>query len=177
MPQTMSHPSRPLVRTTLCILVLVFGCQATLSVRTASAAGSGSEAIQGLGSYFLTLPYSGIEMAVAELGAVAGGIGFIFTGGDKATADKIWGRAIGGEYVVTPQHLRGEKDLHFFGTSRLNSALDKDRPDIGRPSAPETRHSPSSRMPHQVRACDGGAFHQGWWIPTTGWCSFPDKYR
>ena len=56
MPQTMSHPSRPLVRTTLCILVLVFGCQATLSVRTASAAGSGSEAIQGLGSYFLTLP-------------------------------------------------------------------------------------------------------------------------
>mgnify|MGYP002137074029 CR=1 FL=1 len=39
----------------------------------------------------------------------------VFPGGDKATADKIWGPAIGGEYVVTPQHLRGEKDLHFFG--------------------------------------------------------------
>ena len=115
MPQTMSRQPRPLVRTTLLVLVLVLGSQAVLSVRTAAAAGSGSDAIQGLGSYFLTLPYGGIKMAVAVLGAVAGGMGFIFTGGDKATADKIWGPAIGGEYVVTPQHLRGEKDLHFFG--------------------------------------------------------------
>ena len=116
MLQRMSRPPHSLVGTTLCVLVLVFGCQTTLSVTTASAAGSGSEAIQGLGSYFLTLPYGGIKMAVAVLGAVAGGMGFIFTGGDKVTADKIWGPAIGGEYVVTPQHLRGEKDLHFFGT-------------------------------------------------------------
>lgn len=115
MIQTMSRQPRPLVRMTLCALILVLGCQATLSVNTASAAGSGSEAIQGLGSYFLTLPYGGIKMAVAVLGAVAGGMGFIFTGGDKATAEKIWGPAMGGDYVVTPQHLRGEKDLQFFG--------------------------------------------------------------
>ena len=115
MSQTKSRQPRPLVQTTLFVLVLVLGCQATLSVRTASAAGSGSEAIQGLGSYFLTLPYGGIKMAVAVLGVVAVGMVFILTGGDKATVDKIWGPAIGGEYVVTPQHLRGEKDLHFFG--------------------------------------------------------------
>lgn len=42
-------------------------------------------------------------------------MGFIFTGGDKVTADKIWGPAMGGEYVITPEHIRGEKDLHFFG--------------------------------------------------------------
>ena len=54
-------------------------------------------------------------MAVAVLGAVAGGVGFIFSGGDKVTAEKIWSPSLGGEYVVTPAHLRGEKDLHFFG--------------------------------------------------------------
>ena len=113
MPQTMSRQPRAFVRTTVLVLLLVLGSQATLSVRTASAAGS--EAIQGLGSYFLTLPYGGMKMAVAVLGAVAGGMGFLFTGGDKVTAEKIWGPAIGGDYVVTPQHLRGEKDLHFFG--------------------------------------------------------------
>ena len=42
-------------------------------------------------------------MAVAMLGAVAGAMGFIFTGGDKATADKIWAPAMGGEYVITPR--------------------------------------------------------------------------
>lgn len=118
MVQTVSRQSRPLARITLCALLIALGSQATLSVKTASAAGSGSEAIQGLGSYFLTLPYGGIKMAVAVLGAVAGGMGFIFTGGDKATADKIWAPAMGGEYVITPQHIRGEKDLHFFGTAQ-----------------------------------------------------------
>ena len=117
MAQPHSHRPRRLTRITLCAVLLVLGCQSTLSVRTAAAAGSGSEAIQGLGSYFLTLPYGGIKMAVAVLGALAGGMGFIFTGGDKVTAEKIWSPALGGEYVVTPAHRRGEKDLHFFGST------------------------------------------------------------
>ena len=117
MVQPHSRRPRRLSRITLCVVLLALGCQSTLSVRTAAAAGSGSEAIQGLGSYFLTLPYGGIKMAVAVLGAVAGGMGFIFTGGDKVTAEKIWSPALGGEYVVTPAHLRGEKDLHFFGST------------------------------------------------------------
>ncbi|MBX3344354.1 MAG: hypothetical protein R3B11_17360 [Nitrospira sp.] len=118
MIQRVSHRPRPLVQTILCALLIALVCQTTVSVRPASAAGSGSEAIQGLGSYFLTLPYGGIKMAVAVLGAVAGGMGFIFTGGDKATADKIWGPAMGGHYVITPEHIRGDKDLHFFGQAQ-----------------------------------------------------------
>ena len=118
MVQRVSRRPCPLAQMTLCALLVTLGCHTSLSVQPASAAGSGSEALQGLGSYFLTLPYGGIKMAVAVLGAVAGGMGFIFTGGDKATADKIWGPAMGGEYVITPQHLRGEKDVHFFGNTQ-----------------------------------------------------------
>ena len=108
MVQPYSRRPRRLLRITLCVVQIVLGCQSTLSVRTAASAGSGSEVIQGLGNYFLTLPYGGIKMAVA------GGMGVIFTGGDKVTAEKIRRPALGGEYVVTPPHLRGEKDLHFF---------------------------------------------------------------
>ena len=86
-------------------------------MRPTAAAGFGSEAIQSLGSYFLTLPYGGIKMAVAVLGTVAGGMGITFTGGEKVTSEKIWSPALGGEYVVTPAHRRGEKDLHFFGST------------------------------------------------------------
>jgi len=70
-------------------LLIVLGCQATLSVRPTAAAGFGSEAIQGLGSYFLTLPYGEIKMAVAVLGTVAGGMGVTFTDGEKVTSGKI----------------------------------------------------------------------------------------
>lgn len=118
MIQMVSQRPRPLVRTILCALLIAFVCQATVSVCPASAVGSGSQAIQGFGSYFLTLPYGGIKMAAAVLGAVAGGMGLIFIRGDKLTADKIWGPAMGGEYVITPEHIRGEKDLHFFGQAQ-----------------------------------------------------------
>ena len=86
-------------------------------MRPTAAAGFGSEAIQGLGSYFLTLPYDGIKMAVAVLGTVAGGMGITFTGGEKVTSEKIWSPALGGEYVVPPAPVRGERDLHFFSNT------------------------------------------------------------
>lgn len=68
MIQMVSQRPRPLVRLILRALLVTFVFQATVSVRSVSAAGSGSQAIQGLGSYFLTLPYGGIKMAVAVLG-------------------------------------------------------------------------------------------------------------
>lgn len=104
------------------IVVCLLPIASHLAVPTspAAAATSGTEAVQGLASYFLTMPYGGIKMAVAMLGAIAGGMGFIFTGGDKVTAGKIWGPTLGGEYVITPEHIRGDRDLHFFGKAATN---------------------------------------------------------
>jgi hypothetical protein len=107
-------------RTVLLVVLVAFTSQMVLGMPPAAAATPGTEAVQGLASYFLTMPYGGIKMAVALLGALAGGMGFIFTGGDKATAGKIWGPTLGGEYVITPEHIRGDKDLHFFGKAPTN---------------------------------------------------------
>ncbi len=123
MAQPHSRRPRRLTRITLCAVLLVLGCQSTLSVRTAAAAGSGPEVIQGLGNYFLTLPYGRIKMAGTLLGAIVTGMGFIFTGGDKVTAEKIWIRALGDKYVMTPAHSRDEKDLHFFGNTQAKQRL------------------------------------------------------
>lgn len=90
-------------RILILVLVVMVTWQFVALVPSASAAGPGTEAVQGLGSFFLTVPYGGIKMAVAVLGALAGGMGF------------LWGPSLGGDYVVTPEHIRGEKDLHFFG--------------------------------------------------------------
>lgn len=107
----MNHISRKVVL----LLVIVLSCQLSSLAPHASAASPGTEAVQGLGSYFLTMPYGAIKMAVALMGGLAGGMGFIFTGGDKATANKIWAPTLGGEYVITPEHIRGDRELSFFG--------------------------------------------------------------
>lgn len=70
-------------------------------------AGSGPEVIQGLGNYFLTLPYGGIKMAGTVPGAIVPGMEFIFTGGDKVTAEQIWIPALGDKYVMTPPGREG----------------------------------------------------------------------
>lgn len=85
---------------------------------TASAISPGTEAVQGLGSFFLTMPYGALKMTFAMMGGFAGGLGWLFTGGDLNTAKKIWDPSLGGNYVITPKHLRGEEDANFIGKIR-----------------------------------------------------------
>ncbi len=157
---TVSRQPRPLTRITLCALLFALGSQASLSVKTASAAGSGSEAIQGLGSYFLTLPYGGIKMAVAALRAVAVGMGFIVTGGDNATADKIWGPAMGGRYVITPAAYPRREGFAFLGNCATQITPSRSLP------RRSINHLNVSLLP--IVEDIGGAFHQDWWFSTTG---------
>jgi hypothetical protein len=35
--------------------------------------------------------------------------------GDERAAREIWSSYLGGNYVLTPDHLRGREPIHFFG--------------------------------------------------------------
>ena len=63
----------------------------------------------------LTLLYFPLKVTYAALGGVVGGIAYVFTGGDEATAQAVWTPSIQGTYMITPEHLQGEKPVDFFG--------------------------------------------------------------
>lgn len=76
-----------------------------------SSEGTGIE----VASWALTVPYAIGKGAFALGGAVVGGLGYVFSGGNFDTAKAIWTRSIYGTYLIRPAHLRGEEPVHFLG--------------------------------------------------------------
>jgi hypothetical protein len=74
-----------------------------------------AEAGIGTAAALTTLVYGPTKVVYATLGLVIGGIAWGLSGGDGAVMDAIITPAVRGDYVVTPEQLRGERGLEFFG--------------------------------------------------------------
>ncbi len=74
-----------------------------------------SEAGLGAASFFLSLPYGAAKVAFAAGGGLVGGLAYVFSGGDDATAKTIWTTSVYGTYILTPAHLKGDKPIRFLG--------------------------------------------------------------
>src|SRR2546426_11946275 len=69
----------------------------------------------GVASFLCTLPYGAIKVATGLLGGIVGGFTSVPSGFDMGAADAVGYTTIEGDYVITPDHLRGKKDLRFMG--------------------------------------------------------------
>jgi len=91
------------------ILVLGMAPGAAMAEDTAAEAGFGALAA------ISSLIYGPAKVVYALGGAVVGGVAWVFSAGDNDVAIPIWTRSVRGDYVVTPQNLRGEEPLEFIG--------------------------------------------------------------
>lgn len=69
----------------------------------------------GVASFLCSVPYGAAKVVTALLGGIVGSFTYVLSGFDKKAADAVWYTTIEGDYVVTPDHLRGKKDLRFTG--------------------------------------------------------------
>lgn len=74
-----------------------------------------SEAGLGVASVLVSIPYGVLKVAYAIAGSVTGGIAYVFTGGNLKAAQAVWDTSLRGTYIITPDHLRGEKPIRFLG--------------------------------------------------------------
>jgi hypothetical protein len=86
------------------------------AVPPAEAGNFGSDAGVGVACVFVNLLYMPAKLVYATLGGVTGGFAYLLTGLNYEVADKVWTPSLGGNYVVTPAHLRNEQTLYFSGT-------------------------------------------------------------
>ena len=77
-----------------------------------SAAYSG---LTGAGAALCTLVYSPLKVAYALGGTVISGFAWAWTLGDTSVSGPILRSALLGDYVVSPAHLEGRRNLHFVG--------------------------------------------------------------
>ena len=69
----------------------------------------------GVSSFLCTLPYGALKVAMSLLGSIVGGFTYVLSGLDMRAADAVWYTTIEGDYIVTPDHLRGKKEFRFTG--------------------------------------------------------------
>jgi hypothetical protein len=94
----------------VCILALALQAPAAQA-----ADGAGAEAGNGAGAALCSLIYGPVKIVYSALGLVFGGMAWGLSGGNKDVMNAVITPAVRGDYVVTPSHLRGERELEFFG--------------------------------------------------------------
>ncbi len=106
--------TRTLIAVQLGIALLVAAPAARAQPEDESVAFEG---VVGVGSALCTLVYSPLKVAYAIGGSVVAGLAWMWTMGDTSIAGPIFLTSVRGDYVVTPSHLAGQRELHFLGPS------------------------------------------------------------
>ena len=101
-------------------VVLAFALVAMCSLIATSAAAQEEEAASltregssGAGAAILNLIYAPLKMAYASGGLVISGLAWCWTGGDTSISGPIYRAAVGGDYVLTPDHVNRDESFTF----------------------------------------------------------------
>ena len=84
--------------------------------------GSASSAGMGAAAGLSTLLYLPLKAAFAIGGGLVGGLAYAFSGGNENAAKSIWTTSMYGTYIITPDHLRGDKPIRFLGVPEADTA-------------------------------------------------------
>jgi hypothetical protein len=78
-----------------------------------TASGAGMQAASAVA----TILYFPLKAAFAIGGGIVGGLAYAFSGGSEQTAKSIWVPSMYGTYVITPEHLAGDRPVRFLGVA------------------------------------------------------------
>ena len=69
-----------------------------------------------------TLLYFPLKAVFAISGGIVGGLAYAFSGGNEQVAKSIWTTSLYGTYIITPDHLQGNRPIRFLGVADSNDA-------------------------------------------------------
>lgn len=101
-------------------LVLALSLNPIAFAEGSSSDNAGSDLGLGVASFLISIPYGAAKVATAILGGIVGGFTYVLSGFNKKAADQVWYTTIPGDYIITPDHLRGKRDIRFTGVPPEN---------------------------------------------------------
>ena len=86
-----------------------------LSTPMNAQADFSDDAGMGTATVLANVVYMPTKLVYATLGGVTGSFAYLLTGGNYTAAEKVWTPSLGGNYVLSPDHLRGQEQIYFSG--------------------------------------------------------------
>ena len=111
----------------------------------------------GAGTVASNVVYVPAKLLYGILGGIAGGAGYVLTGGNQQVSDTIWRSSLGGDYVVTPDMLTGKEAVHFSGPTETAPATSADAGNAAASSPSLTAASIPPANASAVHPMDSGA--------------------
>ena len=78
-----------------------------------TASGAGMQAASAVS----TILYFPLKAAFSICGGIVGGLAYVFSGGSGQAAKNIWIPSMYGTYIITPEHLSGDRAVRFLGVA------------------------------------------------------------
>lgn len=78
---------------------------------------------KGVAAGLSSVVYAPVKVAYAAGGSIVAGLAWVLSGGDSEVAKPIIDASVRGDYVVTPEHLTGERSLEFVGRPATDRRL------------------------------------------------------
>lgn len=71
------------------------------------------DAGMGTATVVANVLYMPAKIVYATLGGVTGGFAYVLTGANYQVAERVWTPSLGGNYVLSPEQLRGNQPIYF----------------------------------------------------------------
>jgi hypothetical protein len=94
------------------------GSPSSQSTEGGDASSAGMQVAAGLSN----LLYFPAKLCLAIGGGIVGGLTYIFSGGNENAAKSVWTTSLYGTYILTPDHLQGNRPIRFLGVADSNEA-------------------------------------------------------
>ena len=114
----------PNVKLPIVIVIVAITCFSMIatpafsqSSSTDTQQGTAYGAGMGAASAVATILYFPFKGAFAIGGGIVGGLAYVFSGFSEQTAKNIWIPSMYGTYVITPEHLSGDRPVRFLGVA------------------------------------------------------------
>jgi len=88
------------------------------STEGGTPSSAGMQAAAGVSTLF----YLPLKLVFAIGGGIVGGLAYAFSGGNEQVAKNIWDTSLYGTYIITPDHLQGNRPIRFLGVADSNDA-------------------------------------------------------
>lgn len=87
----------------------------SFSIPGPARADFSDDAGMGTATVLANIVYMPTKIVYATLGGITGGFAYLLTGGNYSAAERVWTPSLGGNYVLNPEHLRGQDQIYFSG--------------------------------------------------------------
>lgn len=113
------------------VALMTFGTVLTTpawSQQSASEGGTASSAGMQAAAGLSTLLYLPLKGAFAIAGGIVGGLTYVFSGLNENAAKPVWTTSMYGTYIITPEHLQGDKAIRFLGVAESDAPAQSSAP-------------------------------------------------